>query len=266
MSQTNRPQMTNLDAILPAGGRISGEFASEAGAEVKALISLGGQTVLERTIATLRATPGVERIVVIGPREVAEHPASSAADATLPEGDSGPENIFRGLGWLRAHLHGRLPQRVLILTTDLPFLTAQAISGFLAACPEQADLCVPVITRGQFEQRFPGSTNFYVRLHDGVWTIGCAFLVHPAALVLNRGYLDSVFAARKSQLAMARLLGPVFVFRYLMHLLTVEHIEQRCTQLLGCRGAAVRGCSPELAYDIDEPAHYRYAVNAKGKR
>lgn len=54
-----------LDVILPAGGRISGEFASEAGVEVKALIEINGCTVLEHTIDVLRATQRVERLILV---------------------------------------------------------------------------------------------------------------------------------------------------------------------------------------------------------
>jgi len=92
-----------VDAILPAGGRITGVFAQETGTSVKALISPGGPTVLERTLDALRATGHVGRIVVVGPDEVASHPAACAADVVLPESISGPANIFGGLEWL-AHV------------------------------------------------------------------------------------------------------------------------------------------------------------------
>jgi len=75
-----------VDAMLPAAGRISGEFAAEAGAEVKALIEIGGRTVLQRTLETLRATDRIGKIVVIGPEEVTSHPAAQGADALLSEG------------------------------------------------------------------------------------------------------------------------------------------------------------------------------------
>ncbi len=89
-----------VDVILPAGGRIGGDFAAEAGASIKALIELHGVTVLERTVRVLRAMPEVGRIVVIGPAELQGHAASRGADVVLPEGDSGPSNIMLGLEWL----------------------------------------------------------------------------------------------------------------------------------------------------------------------
>jgi len=250
-----------VDVILPAGGRISGSFAAAAGTGVKALIPVGGRTVLERTLAALRGTGRVGRIVVIGPAEVAAHPAARAADAVLPEGGStGPANIVRGIEWLRDASGGRHAERVLVVTTDLPFLTPEAINSFLDACPSDLDACVPVVRRDEFEARFPGSSGTYVRLRDGQWAIGCAFLVNPAMVLGNRARIEGVFAARKSPIAMARLLGPLFIARLLFGRLTVGQIEQRCLDILGCTGAGVRGCPPELAFDIDRPGDYRYAV------
>jgi CTP:molybdopterin cytidylyltransferase MocA len=249
-----------LDAIVPAGGRISGPFAREAGTEVKALIQLGGWTVLERTLASLGATGRVGRTVVIGPEEVISHQAARSVDAALNEGSSGPANIFRGLEWLYVANDRRYPKRVLILTTDLPFVTADAITEFLDVCPPSLDLCIPVLRRAEFEARFSYRSARYVHLRDGEWMIGCAFLVDPVALVRNRSAIERVFASRRSRLGMARLLGPSFVLRFLIRRLTVAHIEQRCREMLGCTGKGIRGCAPELALDIDYPEDYRYAV------
>lgn len=253
-------QNKGVDVILPAGGRIAGEFARDAGAVIKALIRRNGETLLARTIGALRETGHARRIVVVGAAGDADLQAAAAnADALLPEGETGPDNIFRALDYLRSD--GLPPRPVLIVTTDLPFVTARALSGFLdRCCSADADLCIPVIERAAYETRFPHSENEFVRLADGQWTIGGAFLVRPDALEKSRTQLDCVFAARKSQIAMARLLGPLFIARFAFRQLTVAHIEQRCGQILGVRGAAVPGCAPELAFDIDQPSEYRYAV------
>ena len=58
-----------MDAILPAGGRIEGEFARVAGTEIKALIRFQNESLLQRAIETLKSTEGIHRIVVIGPEE-----------------------------------------------------------------------------------------------------------------------------------------------------------------------------------------------------
>ena len=250
-----------IDVILPAGGRISGEFAAEAGVDVKALIEIGGRTVLQRPLDALRATGQIRRAIVIGPDEIADHSCAKSADAVLPEGgDSGPANILRGIEWLR-ETDGSRADRVLIVTTDLPFLTPEAISVFIGSCPSDVDLCAALVSKKAFEERFPGSENQYVKLADGEWTLGCGFLVNPEAIESNRDHIERVFAARKSQIGMARLLGFGFIIRFLTGRLTVSHIENRCAKMLGCSGKGIRQSSPELAFDLDHIGEYRYAAN-----
>jgi GTP:adenosylcobinamide-phosphate guanylyltransferase len=256
------PLTETVHAILPAGGRIAGGFADAAGVTIKTLIrGSDGQTLLARIIEALRKSGRVERIAVVGTHDDPGLRAAAArADTLLPEGDSGPDNIFRALDWLRAGSDSPLPQRVLIVTTDLPFVTPDAIADLIDRCSPEADICVPVIERDEFERRFPGSINEWVRLRDGQWTIGGAFLVRPDALLRSRVQIDRAFAARKSQLAMARLLGPIFIARFLTRRLGVADIEARCARILGCRGQAVRSAAPELAFDIDTVDDWRYAT------
>lgn len=245
-----------VDVILPAGGRLTGDFAREAGASIKALIRIDGTCMLERTIETLRQTGETGRIVVVGPTELALHPASRRADAVLPEGTSGPENILIALEYLQAN--GGASERVLVVTTDLPFITPESLSRFLNACPSHAEICVPILRREEFLSRFSGSPATFAPLQDGEWTMAGAFLLDPAALLRNRQAVQRVFDARKSEFAMARLLGPLFVLRYLTRMLRVEDIEKRCSRILGCRGVAVRNAPAELAADIDNVEEYRY--------
>lgn len=247
-----------IDAIIPAGGRIQGDFAREAGAEVKALITFNGRTILERTIAALRESGSVRRIVVIGPPEV--EAAARQADQVLAEGESGPQNIFRGLEWL--HLNSAENHklgRVLLVTSDLPFVTPQVVGGFVRSCSREAQVCVPVLQRHEFEAQFPGLGGEYVRLRDGEWTAGCAFLVDGGLLLSRRELIEAVFDARKSQWAMARLLGAPFIALWLLRRLETRHILKRCESLLRCRGQILLSSAPQLAFDIDGVEEFRYA-------
>ena len=259
-----------LDVILPAGGRISGEFAQRAGTDIKALIDFNGQTILRRTINTLRATHRIGRIAVIGPAAALDEARNCGADLLLPEGDSGPDNILRGLHALQQGkrekakllpltLNSQPSTKVLILTTDLPFLTADALNTFLDACPPETDIAVPIMTEREFTARFPGTQNEYVKLRDGAFTLGCAFVLNGEALLRNEGHLRALFAARKSQWQMARAVGFGTIIKFATRRLTVGELEARASKIAGCRGVAVPHMPPELAYDIDLPAEFEYA-------
>lgn len=235
---------------------MSPDLAAEAGTDVKALIRFGDETILARTLRVLRESGLAGRLVVIGGPEAQEEARRNGAHA-LAEANTGPENILNGLRWLRAQPDP--PKRVMVVTTDLPFLDAGLIRRFVDLCPSDRAITVPLTSRAEWEARFPGSTAMFVTLGDGQWTTGCAYLLDAEALERSMPQIERVFAQRKSKLGMVRLLGPVFAYRYLTKTLTVPQIEAKIQAMLGCTGAAVRGAPPELAYDIDDVEDLAFA-------
>lgn len=245
------------DAILPAGGRLDSATAQAAGCEVKALIAIAGETILERTIRALRESGRVRRIVVIGPSELRGHPACAGADAVLDEAATGPDNIFLGVDHLAAQ-----PDAIdgmLVVTTDLPFLDAGVVNRYLDLCTEDRGFCIPLISRQEFTTRYVGATATFVGLRDGEWTAGCMYAAKVSALRAARPHIERVFEQRKSKFGMARLLGFGFVVGYLTKTLTVQSVERKVKALLNCDCAAIAGSPPELAYDIDDLEDYLYA-------
>jgi len=156
------------------------------------------------------------------------------------------------------------PQKVVIVTSDLPFLTAGLITQFIDACPPKVDLCLPLITKGDYQARFPHSSSTFIPLQDNTWTAGNIYLVDVDALRKSMPHLERIFLVRKSKLGMAKLLGPVFLFKFMTKQLTVPLVEAKLKQILKCTGAPVMNCAPELAYDIDAMDDYEYAMKFIG--
>ncbi len=242
------------DVVLPAGGRITGDFAVRGGTEVKALIRFDEETILRRTIRALRASKCVGRIAVIGPEEVQNEARDSGADLMLPEGKSGPDNIYLGLDALP-----NVTPYVLIVTGDMPFLTPESVRDFLALCPNTPEICIPIVERTAFELWYPGLIRTDTPLRDGFFRLGGVFRIEAATLLRVRPHLEQMFNARKNNLQMAQLIGLPFIVRYLFRRLTVDQIVARASEILQCRGAAVRHVPPELAFDIDLPEELAYA-------
>jgi CTP:molybdopterin cytidylyltransferase MocA len=248
---------TTYDVVLPAGGRISGDFARSAGTTIKALIEIDGETILRRMIRVLAETGAARRTIVIGPDEALDEARAAGADMVLGEGDSGPENVFRGLEASVAQRAGG-DHRVVIAASDLPFLTAAAVEAFVRAAPD-VDIAVPVVRKEDFERAYPKTTSTYVSLREGEITMGCLFLLRPEALLRNRVHLERAFAARKSNLAMAQLIGLPAVIAFALRRLSLDRIEERCRNVLRCSGSAVIGSPAESAFDIDDIADLDYA-------
>jgi CTP:molybdopterin cytidylyltransferase MocA len=248
------PTQGVCDVVLPAGGRITGDFAQQAGTHIKALIVFDGETILRRTIRALRTSGSIARIAVIGPEEVLEEARACGADLTLAEGATGPDNIYRGLEGLT----NPTPQ-LLVVTGDMPFLTPEAVRDFLTLCPTEAEVCIPIVERGAFETLYPGLIRTDTPLRDGYIRLGGVFRLEVATLRRMRPHLEQLFAARKNNVQMARAIGVPFIARYLFRRLTVDQIVARASEILHCSGAAVRHVPPELAFDIDIPEELAYA-------
>jgi GTP:adenosylcobinamide-phosphate guanylyltransferase len=249
--------VTTYDAIIPAGGEIDPDFAQLAGTNNKALIPIQGQTVLERIVTALRDSGRIRRVAVTGPKSVHESPGGRMADLLLEPGFSGPDNIMRGLEALSRE---NAPDKVVVVTSDLPFLTSSIVKRFLDACPTDKDICLPLIGRDEYEARFPGSTSTFVKLKDGSWTAGCMYLLDVRALRQAKPYIDKIFEVRKSKIGMARLLGPAFLYRFITKSLTINDLEMKIESMLKCKGTAMKGCPPELAFDLDYTDDYEYAL------
>jgi CTP:molybdopterin cytidylyltransferase MocA len=243
------------DVVLPAGGRISGKFAQAAGTEIKALIRFEEETILRRTIRALRDSECIGRIAVIGPEEVLAEARDSGADLMLPEGKTGPDNIYRGLDGLP-----NVTPHLLIVTGDMPFLTPASVRDFLTLCPNETEICIPIVERTAFERRYPDLIRTDTPLQDGYFRLGGVFRVDSATLRRVRPHLEQMFAARKNNFQMAQVIGIPFIVRYLFRRLTVDQIVRRAGEILQCNGAAVRHVPPELAFDIDLPEELAYAL------
>ena len=251
-----------VPAVVTAGGRLTGPLADAAGTDLKALAPVGGVPMLARVVTALRGCAGVGRIVVVGPVERVEALACAAgADTVLPEGATGPENVERGLRDAAAEARTFAHGQALLAATDAAFLTPGAVASLLeqAGALGDADIVFPVIARADYERVFPGSPNVWTPLGGAEWTGGSLQMVRADALERNRALIERVFAARKSQWEMARLLGLGFALRFKMGKLTIADAEARASQLTGCRCRALVGADPRLAADIDDLADWQWA-------
>jgi CTP:molybdopterin cytidylyltransferase MocA len=248
-----------VPVVVTAGARLPEAFAAAVGTAIKAAAPVGGKPLLDHVVNALRAAEGVGAIAVVGPVEALRGGTGAAPDHWVEEGATGPENVERGLKALAAREDSRSDGSVLLSASDLPFLHADAVRWLLEHAPGDADIVYPVIRRADHEASFPGSPNVWTPLADGHYTGGSVLLVRPAAIERNRTLIERVFAARKSQIGMAWLLGLPFVAKFARGRLTVAEAEARASRLTGCRCRALVGADPRLGVDIDTWAEYQWA-------
>jgi CTP:molybdopterin cytidylyltransferase MocA len=240
-----------VKAVITAGGRIDGAFAEAAGSSVKALAPVRGRTMLARMIESLRSA-GATRIAVIGGDEV-RAACAALVDRFVDESVSGSENLLRAL---RAWPEDGEP--LLYATSDLPYVTPEAIGTFTARVPSGA-LAVALAEFTDFARRFPGAPPYGITLAGERVVNGGVFVLPPRSTEPLAAIAARFFDARKRPWQMARLVSPIVLLRFVLRRLSISELEALAVRTLHLPARAVRGCAPELAYDVDLPAEYAYA-------
>ncbi len=242
-----------VNVVVLAGGKNSAEMAAATGVENRALTPLGTRPMLDYVTSALRGTSAVGDIYVVGEVPAGPNYHGVRGGATLLD------NLMAGVQAAEAGGGG---DRVLISTSDIPFLTPAAVEDFLMRATQSgADLCCSFVPVELCYARFPDMKRTAVKLREGSLTLGNLMLVNPHFLRTHQETIARAYAARKSPVQVARLLGPGLLARLLLaqflapSLLTVGALEQSVSRLLGggARAAGIRSEYPEIGTDVDKP-------------
>ena len=238
--------MSGFQALVLAGSRGGVDpVAAYGGAAHKALIRLGGETLLARVVGALRAA-GATRIAVIS-----SHPEVRAEIVRL-----GVEALDEATGPSLSVRAGaeRLGTPLVVTTADHALLQPEWVARFLADTPADADVTVLVAARATVEAAAPGTKRTWLKLADGDWS-GCNlfYLANDRAL----GVIDlwrRVEAERKRPWKMAQILGPRMLLRYITRRLGLRDAAARLGALAGVRAAIVETPYGLASVDVDKPA------------
>ena len=157
-------------AVLLAGQRPGTDPLAEAFGETwKALVKVGGRSMLARVAETLLASPSIARIVI-----VAQKPQSLFIDDCAWLADEprvGTAVSGSGIAVSVAALAGTktAPWPVLVTTADHPLLTTQMIEAMVAGAVG-ADVAVGVVSSRTLLAAYPGNRRTWLKFAHGHWT------------------------------------------------------------------------------------------------
>jgi hypothetical protein len=220
------------------------------GTHVKALGPIGGRSMIDAAIDAARGA-GAQRVLVVGGSEVAAH-CADRVDGVLDEAAEGRENIRRAM------IAGNA-DRLLLMTSDMPFVDAHGLAAFLAAA-EGCDVALPVATGDAYQAAYPGAPPHVTDLGGERIANGNVVYFAPGSAERVLPLAQRLFDARKSLWKMAALLGPALLARFAARRLRIDHIEARARDVLGIDARACRNSAPSLCFDVDGDEDYRYAL------
>lgn len=241
------------DAIILAGGHNAPELKKIAPYENEALIIIGNLPMINYVYRALRASKNVGRIVISGPVKDLSVILAKDPDLLFVEGgENAMESFANAVDLLR---QGQMSESLLIMPTDIPFITTAAIDDFISQSERyQADFFYPITSKEVNERKFPGVSRTYVKLREGTFTGGNLFIIRSRVIDQVMHLATELVKRRKSPLAMARLFGIGLVLQYLVKRLTIPAVEKRFAEVTGISGKALISGYAEVGVDVDKPS------------
>jgi GTP:adenosylcobinamide-phosphate guanylyltransferase len=248
-----------LQVIVTAGGELPKDMRGAGQPSAKALLEVGGQTMLARAIAAARELPGTKDIAVVGDEAIR---ATLGADvAHVPSGGSVIDNLVRAFEHLGGAGHDYI-----VMSSDLPFITPAALLHFVDAAAEaEAELALPIVTRESFLARFPDAPNWFEHVENRKLTMGSAFYFTGPLLQSNIPLMHDFARFRKQPHKLAMLLGWEVLWGFITRRISLALLERRASAITGGVVKGIELDDAELAFDIDTKREYLYAT-AHAKR
>lgn len=219
----------------------------------KAFYKIKDKHMIEYVIETLRKCRSISRIAVVGPKDRLEPVIGSMVDIIVEGTDSIVSNILLSL----EHFPGE--KEILIVTSDIPMITREAIEDFIERSRQKGvDLCYSIVDKKVNDLKYPEVRRTYARLWEGQFTGGNVFYFNPGVTDKCKDFVEKMLEYRKSPTKMARVLGFGFLLRLALGILTINAIQRKCETLLGIRGAAIISPYPEIGNDVDRLSDLEY--------
>ncbi len=237
--------MKKISAIILAGD-------NSTLASPRAMYEISGKTFLEKLITSVS---NLDEIIVVGTH------FKDPKIVRVKSGKSLLESLQNGLNAAKY-------DRLLICTSDIPYVTEEDIQRFIEECESMshpADVYYPVINTNLITDSFPKIKRTTVTLKEGTFTGGNILICKKESLATTFDYIESAYKLRKSPIKLASLIGFSMIFKIILskfnpNILKIEDIERAASKLLNLNVAAVQTSRPALGIDIDNNEQYQEMI------
>ena len=238
--------------MILAGAPADPDVQAKYSVKNQAEIPIAGKPMIRYVVDALKGSRDVGNVRLIGDIQC------EGADKVIPSAGSMIANLVAGV-------EASEGAHVLISTSDIPMLTAEAVDDFIRRCGDfSADLYYAIIPKEECEKRFPGMRRTYVRLAEGTFTGGNMVIISSEFVRKNSEYLRQVFAVRKKPLKLAGLIGIGTLVRAIIAqkvwagAINLPLLERTAGRALKADLKAVQTPYAEIGSDVDDIGQMEY--------
>ena len=257
-----RPRWT---ALVLAGQRPEIDpMAAHFGTDMKALIPVAGEMMLNRVLEALLDAPEIARVVVL-----AQDSQLLRAHRDLAWAVEEPKIAFRASGptisgSVRAAVDdSAIGLPVLVTTADNVMLTPATIAEFTAGAGA-GDVSVAFVERRNLESAVGPNRRTWLTFRDGAFTGANLFALTGPGARNALTFWEKVEADRKSVLRLAAHFGPVLMVKLLLRRMTLTQALAAAGVKLGASAAPVVLSDGRMGVDVDKPEDHALAERLLG--
>lgn len=245
-----QPQWT---AIILAGQRPEGDpMATHCNVQYKALIPIGGQTMLERVARALLASPHVGRIVIM-----AQSPADLQAGLPAELANNAALRFVMSNDGIATSIHNVIgtdsaPWPVLVTTADNALLTGDILDSFFQDHDRQ-DVAVGVVERQTMLSAYPDARRTWLKFRGGAYSGANLFALHNKAAKPAVSFWSAVEKDRKKGWKIFAHFGPWLLLRALTRTISFKDAMRQAGERMGLRAEPIILPIAEAAIDVDKP-------------
>lgn len=233
-----------IAAVVLAGG--SDKLAEQEGVSVKALLDVAGKPMVSYVLETLQKLPEIKHRYFVGPN-VAN--LAALVDDFITPGSTLAESLEAGLNLALK----QNPDGILVVTGDLPWLTAQALEAFCHL--GDADILYAAIPERVAKARFPEQKRTFAKFKEGKFTGGNVLLLRRGAETQLLPFINRLYSARKNPLRLAGIVGLGTLISLALGRLSIPTLERRASAILGLKARVFISNDATLGADVDKPEH-----------
>ena len=244
-------------AIVAAGQRPGVDpLAAHFGVAWKALVRVGGRTMLSHVVKTLLQVPAIARVIIVAQ----DQQALLGDDDTRWLAQAPRVSFARSQSSLSASLisvlhQENLPWPVLVTTADHPLLSRAMVEDVIAQSAE-ADVSVAVVERKTLLARYPDNRRTWLPFKGGAYSGANIFAFTSAGALAALNIWRAVEQDRKKGWKLLQRFGFWLALKALLRLISLEKAMAEASQKLGFSAKPVILPFAEAAIDVDKPSDH----------
>lgn len=256
-------------AIILAGKRPGIDpVAAANGVTYKAMVKIGGRTMLEYVLQALSSSKRIKNIIIVtgvGLENITKHPEviTASRGVHLSEVMSAPtisESVTCAIESCPEN------EVFLITTSDHPLLTSKMIDDFLSDAEVESDVRIALVKKGTIERAHPETRRTYLPFKGTKVSGANLFAIRTKNGLSAVKFYKHIEAERKKPWKMALSFGLVNLVGLLLRAFTVDQAFQRVSKKLRCNIKPVILDHADAAVDVDRPADLAYVTEIMANR